>query len=85
MPVVTLKAPLPVMRQVLIAAGSVLLLGLALSLVHPWFIGLVWLAAGMLVMAGITGFCPMARLLACMPWNKVSSASCNAASRHSPS
>ena len=56
------NAPLPLMRQVQIAAGSLVLLGLILL---SWFVG-----AG-LVFAGVSGFCGMARLLALMPWNRV--------------
>jgi len=62
---------LPLMRQVLIAAGSLVLLGYALSLlVAPAFIYLsVFVGAG-LVFAGVSGWCGMSFLLAKMPWNK---------------
>jgi rhodanese-related sulfurtransferase len=67
------NAPLPLMRQVQIAAGSLVLLGLILSnLVAPAWILLSWFVGAGLVFAGISGFCGMARLLALMPWNKVS-------------
>jgi len=69
-PMVTARAPFPMMRQVLIAAGIVLLITLSLSLVHPALIALTWLVAAMMLIAGITGVCPMARLLALMPWNR---------------
>jgi rhodanese-related sulfurtransferase len=75
-PIVTTTAPLPITRQVFIGAGVVLLTGLALSLVHPLFIALTWFASAMLLTAGVTGFCPMARVLAHMPWNQPSSSSC---------
>ena len=66
------NAPLPLMRQVQIAAGSLLLLGLILSnLVAPAWILLTWFVAAGLVFAGVSGFCGMARLLALMPWNRV--------------
>jgi len=66
------NAPLPLMRQVQIAAGSLLLLGLTLSnLVAPAWILLTWFVAAGLVFAGVSGFCGMARLLALMPWNRV--------------
>jgi rhodanese-related sulfurtransferase len=64
-------APLPLMRQVQIAAGSLVLLGVILSqtLAGGW----IWLSgfvgAG-LVFAGISGWCGMARLLAVLPWNR---------------
>ena len=67
------NAPLPLMRQVQIAAGSLILLGLILSnTVAPGWIILTWFVGAGLTFAGISGFCGMARLLAVMPWNKVS-------------
>lgn len=67
------NAPLPLMRQVQIAAGSLVLFGLILShTVAPAWILLTWFVGAGLVFAGISGFCGMARLLALMPWNKVS-------------
>jgi rhodanese-related sulfurtransferase len=67
------NAPLPLMRQVQIAAGSLVLLGLILSnVVAPAWILLSWFVGAGLVFAGVSGFCGMARLLALMPWNKVS-------------
>jgi rhodanese-related sulfurtransferase len=66
------NAPLPLMRQVQIVAGSLALLGVILSqaVAQGW----IWLSgfvgAG-LIFAGISGFCGMARLLAVMPWNRV--------------
>lgn len=68
------NAPLPLMRQVQISAGSLVLLGLILSqVVAPAWILLSWFVGAGLVFAGISGFCGMARLLALMPWNRVSS------------
>lgn len=67
------NAPLPLMRQVQIAAGSLVLLGLILgNTVAPAWILLTWFVGAGLVFAGVSGFCGMARLLALMPWNKVS-------------
>ena len=73
-PVRTLKnAPLPLMRQVQIAAGSLILLGLILSnTVAPGWIAITWFVGAGLTFAGVSGFCGMARLLAVMPWNRVS-------------
>lgn len=66
-------APLPLMRQVQIAAGSLVLLGVILSLtIAPAWIGLCAFVGAGLVLAGLSGFCGMARLLALMPWNRVS-------------
>lgn len=65
------SAPLEIMRQVQIAAGGLVLLGVALSLVAaPAFIGLAAFVGAGLMVAGVTGWCGMARLLALMPWNR---------------
>jgi hypothetical protein len=48
-------------RAVMIFAGFVVLLGIALSLsVHPWWIGLSAFAGLNMIQAGFTGFCPAA-------------------------
>lgn len=66
-----LKAPLELQRQVQIAAGSLVLVGIVLALViSPWFLGLSLFVGAGLTFAGITGFCGMARLLEAMPWNR---------------
>jgi rhodanese-related sulfurtransferase len=58
-------------RQVRIAAGSLVLIGLLLAwLVHPALAGLSAFVGAGLVFAGITDFCGMAMLLAKMPWNR---------------
>lgn len=65
------RAPLPLMRQVQIAAGSLALAGAVLgALVHPGFHLLSGAVGAGLAMAGLTGLCPMARALARMPWNR---------------
>ena len=65
------KAPLELMRQVQIVAGSLVLAGVILGfLVHPGFIGLSAFVGAGLTFAGATGFCGMARLLALAPWNR---------------
>ena len=64
--------PIDVMRQVQITAGSLVLLGVVLSLaVHPGFVGLSGFVGAGLVFAGASGWCGMAKLLALMPWNRV--------------
>lgn len=65
------KAPLEIMRQVQIAAGSLVLTGVALGfLVSPqWFALSAFVGAG-LTFAGLSGFCGMARLLMLAPWNR---------------
>lgn len=48
-------------RAVMIFAGSVVLLGVLLSLtVNPWWIGLTVFAGFNMIQAGFTGFCPAA-------------------------
>jgi rhodanese-related sulfurtransferase len=65
------RAPLPLMRQVQIAAGSLVLVGVALgALVAPGFYGIAGFVGAGLVFAGATGFCGMANILAAMPWNR---------------
>lgn len=63
--------PLELMRQVQMAAGGLILLGGALGVaVHPAFWGISAFVGAGLFVAGATGFCGMARLLAVMPWNR---------------
>jgi rhodanese-related sulfurtransferase len=65
--------PIEMQRQVQIAAGSLVLLGLALAaLVTAWFAALAAFVGAGLVFAGVSGWCGMARLLAVMPWNRAS-------------
>ena len=65
------KAPLEIMRQVQIAAGSLVLTGVALGwLVHPAFYALSAFVGAGLAFAGATGWCGMAMLLKTMPWNR---------------
>lgn len=66
------KAPMEIMRQVQIAAGSLILIGVVLgSVVSPaWFALAGFVGAG-LTFAGLSGFCGMARLLMLAPWNRV--------------
>lgn len=66
------KAPIDLMRQVQIAAGSLVVLGTTLSVwLSPWWILLSGFVGAGLVFAGVTGFCGMARLLVHAPWNRV--------------
>jgi rhodanese-related sulfurtransferase len=62
---------LPIMRQVQIVVGSLAAVGAVLALtVNPWFAILpLFLGCGLLI-AGITGTCGMALLLAKTPWNR---------------
>jgi rhodanese-related sulfurtransferase len=64
------RAPLPIMRQVQIAAGSLVVLGCALGwFVHPALYGLAAFVGAGLVFAGLSGTCGMALVLERMPWN----------------
>lgn len=65
------RQPLELMRQVQIAAGSLIVLGVALgAVVHPWFFALSGFVGAGLVFAGVTGTCGLARVLRLMPWNR---------------
>jgi rhodanese-related sulfurtransferase len=65
--------PIDIMRQVQIAAGSLVLVGLVLAaLLSPWFAAISAFVGAGLVFAGVSGWCGMAKLLALMPWNRAS-------------
>ena len=65
------KAPISIMRQVQIAAGSLVLLGVLLGwFVAPWFYGLSAFVGAGLAFAGISGSCAMANLLSLLPYNR---------------
>lgn len=69
------EAPLEIMRQVQIAAGSLVLIGVLLGFfVAPAWFGLSAFVGAGLTFAGVSGFCGMARLLMLMPWNRVKTA-----------
>ena len=69
------RAPLEMTRQVQIAAGLLVMAGVALGLaVSPWFLGIAGFVGAGLVFAGVSGFCGLARLLALAPWNRAASA-----------
>lgn len=67
----TKKWAIPVMRQVMIIAGGLVLSGVVLShfVAAPW----IWLSAAVgtgLLYAGLSGHCMMSDLLSKMPWNR---------------
>jgi rhodanese-related sulfurtransferase len=65
------KAPIPVMRQVQMVAGGLVVVGAVLgAAVSPAFYLLSAFVGAGLVFAGATGFCGMARVLELMPWNR---------------
>lgn len=61
---------LPLMRQVLLSAGTLILIGMALGwFVHPvWYLLTTFIGLG-LSFAGLTGWCGMSYFLSKMPWN----------------
>ena len=69
---VAANAPLELQRQVQITVGILILLGVILGtwLNPAWYILSALVGAGLLV-AGITGFCGLARMLMLAPWNRV--------------
>jgi len=72
MPVVeSRRQPMEMMRQVQIASGLLVLAGAVLgALVNPGFYLLSGLVGAGQVFAGVSGACPMARLLSRAPWNR---------------
>ena len=75
LPIVRNKRSISLERQVRIAAGSLVLLGVMLGwLVHPALYGLSAFIGAGLVFAGITDTCGMGMMLARMPWNQVKDA-----------
>ena len=64
-------APIGVMRQVQITAGTLVVAGVVMALVGSAGWLLLSAAVGFgLVFAGVSGRCPMAAALARMPWNR---------------
>lgn len=58
-------------RQTQLAAGSLTLVGTLLgALVSPWLLLIPVVIGSGLILAGSTGWCGMAKLLARMPWNR---------------
>jgi rhodanese-related sulfurtransferase len=68
---IDLSKPIELQRQVQIAAGTLVLLGVLLTwLVSPLFMLLSAFVGTGLVFAGVSGWCGMARILGAMPWNR---------------
>jgi len=69
---VTLKN-LPTIRQAFVVASSIIIAGYLLEhFVDPIFGWLPLVVAGGLMLAGLSGFCPMVHFLQMLPWNKKS-------------
>ncbi len=67
------KAPLPIMRQVQMIVGFMVVLGVILGLtINPYFSLISAFFGGGLLFAGITGFCGLANVLMLLPYNKTS-------------
>jgi rhodanese-related sulfurtransferase len=65
------NAPIDIMRQVQIAAGSLVVVGVLLGyLFSPYFVLISAFVGAGLINAGVTGSCHMAKMLAWMPWNR---------------
>ena len=72
LPVQRGKKAISLERQVRIAAGSLVLVGVALgAMVSPYAYGLSAFVGAGLVVAGVTDTCGMGMLLAKAPWNQV--------------
>lgn len=66
------KAPIEIIRQVQITAGSLVLLGLILgTTLNSYFLWLSAFIGAGLIFAGVTGWCGMAKLLSRLPWNRI--------------
>ncbi len=65
------NAPISIMRQVQLVAGSLVFAGTLLgAFVSPWFLILSGVVGAGLAFAGATNTCMMARLLAQLPYNQ---------------
>ncbi len=65
------NAPISLMRQVQIVAGSLMLTGTVLgALLSPWFLLLSGFVGSGLIFAGVTDTCMLGMLLAKLPYNQ---------------
>lgn len=71
LPVNRVRKAIPVIRQVMITAGTLVFTGAVLGLtVNPAFFAIPLFVGAGLTFAGITGWCGMAFVLERMPWNR---------------
>ena len=74
------RPKLGVMQQTQLAIGIVVVAGTALgAVVDPWFLVIPAFMGSGLIVAGATGFCGLATLIAKMPWNKPAKAAASCA------
>jgi len=71
LPTLQHAAPLPMPRQIQMAAGALVFTFSLLSFFMPGFTWLTLFIGAGLMFAGYTGICLMAKLLARMPWNTI--------------
>lgn len=66
------KHVIPIIRQVMIVAGTLILLGMVMGTLGSswWYLLSAFVGAGLLF-AGVTGICMMSNVLKYMPWNRV--------------
>ncbi|KPQ33813.1 MAG: Rhodanese-related sulfurtransferase [Phormidium sp. OSCR] len=64
------NAPISIMRQVQIVAGSLVLIGTVVGVFVPGFLFLSGFVGAGLLFAGVSNTCMMARLLAKLPYNQ---------------
>ncbi len=70
-PVIEAKGVIPIIRQVMITAGSLILVGVIGQLLGcPYGVYLAGFVGAGLLVAGISGWCGMATILGKMPWNQ---------------
>lgn len=65
------KAPISIMRQVQIVAGTLVFTGTVLGAFNPAFLILSGFVGAGLMFAGLSGTCAMATLLMKLPYNKI--------------
>jgi rhodanese-related sulfurtransferase len=71
LPVESGRKAISLERQVRMAAGAMILLGVVMAVVHhPYWAGLSGFVGAGLLFSGITNTCLMGDLLAKMPWNQ---------------
>lgn len=66
---------MPIMQQVMVTAGSLVLLGSLLVVLNSYFLVIPIFVSSGLIYAGVSGNCLMAKILGKMPWNQVKVAS----------